>query len=112
MVSKNLRSVWTFRAKPCEVIHPEDELIRAATGGGFGEIFAGHYNEKGNRIIAEGFNLRESSNDPVAHAELLAISRAGRALGEWRLSDCSLAVDLASAARWYSLNRSSSLRMP
>ena len=30
----------------------------------------------------------------MAHAELLAISRAGRALGEWRLSDCSLAVTL------------------
>ncbi|MEN8006533.1 MAG: SGNH/GDSL hydrolase family protein [Candidatus Krumholzibacteriota bacterium] len=36
-----------------DVVHPEAALIRAAGDGGFGEIFAGHYNEKGNRIIAE-----------------------------------------------------------
>jgi hypothetical protein len=36
-----------------DVVHPEDALTRAATEGGFGEIFAGHYNEKGSRIIAD-----------------------------------------------------------
>jgi hypothetical protein len=36
-----------------DVVHPEAALIRAAREGGFGEIFAGHYNQKGNRIIAE-----------------------------------------------------------
>ena len=34
-----------------------------------------------------------------AHAELLAVSKAGRALKEWRLSDCSLAVTLELAIR-------------
>jgi len=47
-----------------------------------------------NQVIAEAFNQRESSKDPVAHAELLAISRAGRFLKEWRLTDCTLAVTL------------------
>ena len=58
------------------------------------EVPVGAVVYRGNKIIAEGYNLRESSNDPVAHAELLAISRAGRAPGEWRLTDCSLAVTL------------------
>lgn len=58
------------------------------------EVPVGAVVYRGSKIIAEGHNLRESSNDPVAHAELLAISRAGRALGEWRLNDCSLAVTL------------------
>lgn len=58
------------------------------------EVPVGAVVYRGNKIIAEGYNLRESSSDPVSHAELLAISRAGRALGEWRLSDCSLAVTL------------------
>jgi tRNA(adenine34) deaminase len=58
------------------------------------EVPVGAVVYQGNRIIAEGYNLRESSSDPVAHAELLAISRAGRALGRWRLSGCSLAVTL------------------
>jgi len=36
-----------------DVVHPEVALIRAAGESGYGEIFAGHYNQKGNRIIAE-----------------------------------------------------------
>jgi len=68
------------------------ELARQAAA--MDEVPVGAVVYRGNRIIAEGYNLRESSSDPVAHAELLAISRAGRALGEWRLSDCSLAVTL------------------
>lgn len=36
-----------------EVVHPEDALFHATAGGGLTEIFAGHYNAKGNRIIAE-----------------------------------------------------------
>lgn len=46
------------------------------------------------RIIGEGFNRREIDHDPAAHAELLAIREASRALGDWRLSGCSLAVTL------------------
>ena len=36
-----------------DVVHPEAALMKAAQAGGIGEIFAGHYNEKGNRIIAQ-----------------------------------------------------------
>lgn len=59
-----------------------------------GEVPVGAVVYKGERIIAEAFNLRESSNDPVGHAELLAMSAAGKKLGEWRLTDCTLAVTL------------------
>lgn len=45
-------------------------------------------------VLGEGYNRRESDRDPAAHAELLAIVRAARALGDWRLSGCSLAVTL------------------
>ena len=69
-------------------------LELAAQAAQMDEVPVGAVVYRGNKIISEGYNLRESSNDPVAHAELLAISRAGRALGEWRLSDCSLAVTL------------------
>jgi tRNA(adenine34) deaminase len=46
------------------------------------------------QIIAEGFNRREIDADPSAHAEFLAIRDAARALGDWRLTGCSLAVTL------------------
>jgi len=46
------------------------------------------------RIIARGHNLRETAQDPAAHAELIAIRKAARKLGSWRLLDCILYVTL------------------
>ena len=45
-------------------------------------------------IIAEGYNRRETDNSPTAHAEIIAIENAAKALGRWRLSDCTLYVTL------------------
>lgn len=49
---------------------------------------------KDGRIIARGHNLRESAQDPAAHAELIAIRKAARKLGSWRLLNCTLYVTL------------------
>jgi len=46
------------------------------------------------RIIARGHNLRETTQDPAAHAELIAIRKAARKLGSWRLLNCTLYVTL------------------
>ena len=46
------------------------------------------------RVIGRGVNRRESDSDPTAHAEILALREAGRVLGDWRLSGCTLAVTL------------------
>jgi tRNA(adenine34) deaminase len=46
------------------------------------------------RIIARGHNLRETTQDPAAHAELIAIRKAARKLGSWRLLDTTLYVTL------------------
>ena len=45
-------------------------------------------------VIGRGVNRRETDSDPTAHAEILALREAGRALGDWRLSGCTLAVTL------------------
>ncbi|QNE79275.1 nucleoside deaminase [Streptomyces finlayi] len=45
-------------------------------------------------LLATGHNEREATGDPTAHAEVLAIRRAAAALGEWRLSGCTLVVTL------------------
>lgn len=45
-------------------------------------------------IVGEGANLRESSGDPTAHAEVLALRSAAERMGDWRLSDCELFVTL------------------
>jgi tRNA(adenine34) deaminase len=45
-------------------------------------------------IVGEGFNRRETDQNPVAHAEILAIEAAAKKLGSWRLIDCVLHVTL------------------
>jgi tRNA(adenine34) deaminase len=46
------------------------------------------------QIIGKGYNRREQDQSPLAHAEVLAIADASRALGSWRLIDCTLVVTL------------------
>lgn len=50
--------------------------------------------DPGGKIIGEGYNLREKLQSPTAHAEILAIEQAAKALGSWRLTDCTLYVTL------------------
>lgn len=45
-------------------------------------------------IVGRGHNLRETTLDPTAHAEMIAIRQASEALGAWRLLDCRLYVTL------------------
>ncbi|MBN1555544.1 MAG: nucleoside deaminase [Phycisphaerae bacterium] len=46
------------------------------------------------RVIAAAHNRRHVDRDPTAHAEMLAIRAAAEALGDWRLTGCTLAVTL------------------
>ena len=45
-------------------------------------------------VIGRGVNRREADSDPTAHAEILALREAGRVVGDWRLTGCTLAVTL------------------
>jgi tRNA(adenine34) deaminase len=45
-------------------------------------------------VIATAGNEREATHDPTAHAEVLALRRAGAVLGSWQLRDCTLVVTL------------------
>ncbi|TYL53256.1 nucleoside deaminase [Agromyces mariniharenae] len=45
-------------------------------------------------VIAARRNERELTNDPTAHAEILALRDAAAAIGDWRLTDCTLVVTL------------------
>ena len=54
-------------------------------------------NSRGD-IIAMGNNQRELLRDPIAHAEMVAIRSAARAIGSWRLEECTLVVTLEPCA--------------
>ncbi|MEG0835346.1 MAG: tRNA adenosine(34) deaminase TadA [Christensenellaceae bacterium] len=45
-------------------------------------------------VIASAYNTRETTKNPLHHAEILAIHQAAKALGAWRLLDCTLYVTL------------------
>jgi tRNA(adenine34) deaminase len=45
-------------------------------------------------IVGEGRNLRERTNDPTAHAEIVALREAASRIGSWHLADCTLVVTL------------------
>ena len=49
---------------------------------------------KDDKIIAYGRNKREGLGDPLAHAEIIAIKKASKALGDWQLVDCDLYVTI------------------
>jgi tRNA(adenine34) deaminase len=49
-------------------------------------------------VVSRAGNRREIDADPTAHAEVIAIREAARALGRWRLSDCALYVTVEPCA--------------
>lgn len=59
-----------------------------------GEVPIGAVLVHEGQIIGQGYNLRETSQDPTTHAEMIAIRQAAAQLGSWRLLDCTLYVTL------------------
>ena len=47
-----------------------------------------------DKIIARGYNRRNTDKNTLAHAEITAIRRASKKIGDWRLEDCTLYVTL------------------
>ena len=58
------------------------------------EIPVGAIIVKDRKVISRAYNQKETKNNPIAHAEILAIERASKKLGRWRLDDCDLYVTL------------------
>src|SRR5262245_4091408 len=69
-------------------------LALAEEASSLGEVPVGAVVVRDGRVLSQAFNLREMLADPTAHAERLALTLAGRALGRWRLDDCTLYVTL------------------
>ena len=49
---------------------------------------------KDDRIVARGHNVRETKKTPLGHAEIIAIDKASKNLGAWRLQDCDIYITL------------------
>ena len=73
-------------------------LEEARAAGALGDVPIGAVIVRGDEVLARAGNARERDRDPTAHAELLAIRDASRALGQWRLEGCELFVTLEPCA--------------
>jgi len=81
------------------VNHPDeywmDQAIAQARQAGLaGDVPVGAVIVRDGRLIACGHNRRIIDADPTAHAEMLAIRSAAKAIGDWRLTGCALYVTL------------------
>lgn len=71
-----------------------EALTLAREAAEAGEIPVGAVIFRGDAIVGRGGNRREMDDDPTGHAEIVALREAGKALGTWRLDDCTMVVTL------------------
>lgn len=69
-------------------------IMEAKKAREIGEVPIGAVIVFENEIIATGYNVRETTQSTLAHAELVAIKEANKKIGSWRLEDCTIYVTL------------------
>ena len=75
-----------------------EALALAAHAAAQGEVPVGAVVVKDHAVIGRGFNQPITSNDPTAHAEIVALRDAAKRSGNYRLVDCTLYVTLEPCA--------------
>jgi tRNA(adenine34) deaminase len=73
-------------------------LTEADRAAAIDEVPVGAVVVRDERILARAHNRREADQDPLAHAELLALRQAAGVAGTWRLSGCTMIVTLEPCA--------------
>jgi tRNA(adenine34) deaminase len=86
-----------MKTEPIIDLHSDDYFMRealrqAAHALETEEVPVGAVITREGRIIARAFNQVEALKDATAHAEMLALTQAESAVGDWRLTDCTLYV--------------------
>lgn len=78
---------------------PEEKYMREAIrqakkAAALGEVPIGCVIEHQGKIIGRGYNRRTTDHSTLAHAEIIAIKKACRSMGDWRLEGCTMYVTL------------------
>ncbi len=90
--------------RPMNNLQREDEawmrlaLAEAQQTLASGDVPVGALAVRAGEVIGRGHNRREADGDPCAHAEIIAIRAAARALGQWRLEEVTLYCTLEPCA--------------
>jgi tRNA(adenine34) deaminase len=77
-----------------DTTYMQEAIAEAQLARAKGEVPIGAVIVHAGQIIGRGHNLRETSNDPTSHAEMVAIRQAAAAIGHWRLLETTLYVTL------------------
>ncbi len=72
----------------------KEALKQAKKAYALGEVPIGCVIVHEGRIIGRGYNRRNTDKNTLAHAEITAINKASRRIGDWRLEECTLYVTL------------------
>jgi tRNA(adenine34) deaminase len=85
------------------VVPWDDPLMSEALGEArrcldWGDVPIGAVVARGEAVLSRAGNQRERLGDPTAHAEIVALREAGRAVRSWRLDGCSIYVTLEPCA--------------
>lgn len=86
-------------AKKRQPLTPDERFMKEAIGQArkaekINEVPIGCVIVYQDRIIARGYNKRNLKKTTLAHAEIIAISKASKVIGDWRLEDCTMYVTL------------------
>ena len=77
-----------------EIKYMKEAIKEAKKAYLIGEIPVGAIIVYKDKIIARGYNKRETNNQAIDHAEIIAIKKASKKLNSWRLDDCTLYITL------------------
>lgn len=72
----------------------KEAIKQAKKAAAAGDVPIGCIIVKDDKIIARGYNKRNAKKTTLAHAELLAIEKASKKLGDWRLEECTMYITL------------------
>lgn len=72
----------------------KEAIKQAKKAAAAGDVPIGCIIVKEDKIIARGYNKRNAKKTTLAHAELLAIEKASKKLGDWRLEECTMYITL------------------
>ncbi len=86
--------LWKSHPQAADELHMRQAIEQAHVALAADEVPVGAVIVCQGRVLAAAHNRRESLRDPTAHAEMIAITQAAAALGDWRLEACTLYVTL------------------
>ncbi|VAV83986.1 tRNA-specific adenosine-34 deaminase [hydrothermal vent metagenome] len=89
-----LRNMKVAMASEKDVFFMTAAMAQATRAAALGEVPVGAVIVRDGLILARAYNKKETGLDPTAHAEIIALRRAAKKLGSWRLDDCRLYVTL------------------